>query len=498
MRKSRIFIIFILNILLIGNPTSILPSNLLDFYNHDIRISQGQEDSWATVVHEHRIFGTELRTVNNDSIYFVGNLQSDVTYITSYNRSGKKLWEFTWRREENTMPHDFTIDSENFLYVAGAISNFSTYGGDIFLLKINSSGQLIWARIFKPYTRCTSISITLDIDKSLYISGVDYYYDNGYIRNVFLIKLNDSGDVIWDRVINMGETWPENIEMHVDSENNVIHYIGTSLSSQYLIKYDTSGSTIWYKEWGEEDGLGISKVILNDGILITGITNYQNNDTFDAWIMKINSSGDTISTKRIGNYGDNTWYWWDSIWHYDYFNNIYFLIYSYLDGMFLFKFNSNLSNAWNYSLYNFLHNGYYSIQLRCDSHQNINLIYGTDIFTANSEIFLLKLNSSGNVINDFSWGGPNRDDIDLVYIDSQDNLYFTCGSEYIDRWNVAKYYTILVKNPKANGNPPEIDLGIDQRDMVIFSALFFTSLISFGITLTIVLPYLIKNIRKKK
>ncbi|MHA1883738.1 MAG: hypothetical protein ACW96S_01685 [Promethearchaeota archaeon] len=494
MCKSKDFVIFFLIYLFSANFISTLHSNSLAVYKNDIKNSQNQEESWATVLHENYIFGTGLRIVNNKTIYFVGELERYNTYITSYNSTGKKLWEYIWRREENTRPCDFIIDSENYLYITGTISNSSTYGGDIFLLKFNASGQLIWSKIFNPYTRCRSISMKLDLDKSLYISGHDYYYDNGPISNVFLIKMNDSGNVLWDRVINMSGNIPDIIEMHIDSELNVLLYIGTSFSSQHLIKFNNSGSTIWNKEWGEEDGFGRSRVILHDDILVTGITYYQNNNTYDAWIMKINSSGFTVITKKIGNYHFSC----DSIWHYDDLNNTYFLISHYSDGIFLFKFNSNLSYTWNSSLNYYIQEIIYSMMVQCDSQQNINLIFTINLFSKNSDIFLIKLNRSGTVLNNFSWGGSNRDSIDHVYIDSQDNLYFTCFSEYINHWDISRDYTILVKNPKPNGNPPKIDYGINQLDIMIFTVLVVTSLISLGCILSIVFPYLKKQIRRKE
>jgi hypothetical protein len=373
MRKSKLFIIFFLNILLIANFTTYLQSDFLNQYHHDLKLSLNQEDSWATVMNENRIYRTKIKILNNNCIYVVGDLEIHNTYLTifRYNSSGIKFWEYSWVREENSQLYDLIIDSENFLYIVGTIRNYTTHSWDIFLLKVNASGELIWSKIFNPYTECYRLSIAIDLNNSLYISGSDYYYDEGLVRNVFLIKLDDSGDILWDRVINVGEISPEVIEMHTDSKNNVLLYIGTDISSQHLIKYNSSGNTIWHKEWGEDDGFGRSKVIENDNILVTGITYYQSNDTFDAWIMKINSSGFSVNITKIGNFGDNMYDWWGSIWYYDDNNNVYFLISDHLGCLLLTKYNSNLVQSWNSSLNCYPQEEIYSVRIRCNYQQEI-------------------------------------------------------------------------------------------------------------------------------
>ncbi|GAG88423.1 unnamed protein product, partial [marine sediment metagenome] len=115
-------------------------------------------------------------------------------------------------------------------------------------------------------------------------------------------------------------------------------------------------------------------------------------------------------------------------------------------------------------------------------------IVGTDRYDPNSKILLLKLNSSGIIVNNFFWGGPNRDKIEQVFIDAQDNIYFLGISESVNPWNVHRDYTILVKNPKANGSPPELNYGFGKNDALVFTIMSFVSLISLTVILSILIP----------
>ncbi|GAF76430.1 unnamed protein product, partial [marine sediment metagenome] len=346
MQKSKLLVLTILTFVLLAYFNQNFHVDLRVEHSGNISINTADNNSWATIIHENRILNSKLKVINS-SIYVVGYLEGYTTYITKYNSSGVKLWEYTWKRSDQTTPFDFIIDSDNYLYIAGRIYNPSNYSRGIFLLKINASGHLTWSKIINSSTYCNQILITLDLNNDLYISGHESYYDSGTVDSIFLLKFNDSGDILWNSDLDINETDPSIIEMHIDSGNNLILYVGTFFSSQYLIKYNSSGSTMWYKEWGEDDTSGRSKVISGDDIIITGFTYYQNNHTADVWIMKINSSGFTINKTKMGNYEDGWWFWEESLWYYDDFNNTYFLMGYYMDGPILFKINTNLKVAWN-------------------------------------------------------------------------------------------------------------------------------------------------------
>ncbi|MFW9825299.1 MAG: hypothetical protein ACFFE4_20320, partial [Candidatus Thorarchaeota archaeon] len=270
--------------------------------------------------------------------------------------------------------------------------------------------------------------------------------------------------------------------------------VGTYGSKQYLFKYNSSGSTIWHKEWGGNCRSGNIKVTLKDNIMISNITYYSNNGSVDIWITKINGSGIIINNTKIGNYfgwGRLDAFWGD-IGYFDDFDNVYFILRSSHDyDLYLLKINSNLTITWNYSINNYpiSSSGYLSTEIKCDSQQNIILFSRGSIYRT-KKLRFVKLNSSGKTIDTFSWGGSNNIEYIRGSMDTQDNFYFICLSEVLSRWNEHLYYTILVKNPQPNGFPPELDLGIDERDILVFNFMIIVSIISIGIMLSIVIPKL--------
>ncbi|MFW9824828.1 MAG: hypothetical protein ACFFE4_17935, partial [Candidatus Thorarchaeota archaeon] len=254
MQKSKIFILSILFIVLIALFSPFFQGNVRFELNHRIKINS-ENESWATILHEKPFRDLSFRDskleVNNNSIYVVGTLNYDEFHISKCNTSGVKIWEFTLNY--TLYSFDLTIDLDDFLYITGMHYNGSS--SNLLLLKIDASGHVVWSKIIKSNVSAGLITLKLDQNNFLYISG----YAFSSTRNiVFLSKLNSSGVVLWDVDFDTGGIG--RIKMHIDSGNNIILYVGTYGSKQYLFKYNSSGSTIWHKEWGGNCRSGNIKV----------------------------------------------------------------------------------------------------------------------------------------------------------------------------------------------------------------------------------------------
>jgi len=358
----------------------------------------------------------------------------------------------------------FDFDSKSNLYVLAELidRNYS-------LLKFNVLRELLWFKIFdSDYGRVT---FKVDLNDSIYISGVNYINEKA-----FLSKFNHSGNLIWNKTLD-SYNQTNFVEIEIDS-NNCVYLCG----SQYLFKYNSSGSMMWYKEL--DINANSLKVYSDENIIVSGYTELPDY-LYDVWLLKLNSSGNITYKTNILNGTESS-----------FFRNfqIFFLdnIYIYTDipiiregkyvihyEPFLLKFDPNLNFCWNFSLTDYNVRSTIITRLHLDigitSHQDIAIIYNT--YRASGDIGILKLNSSGQVITNYFWGGSYYDYIIAIAIDSQDNFYMLCTCEYVNIWNNHEDRIVFVKNPKPNGKPPPYQQ-IDYRDIYIFSILGVTSIIS--------------------
>lgn len=489
MKDLKSYYLGVLLLFIIFNIGPISQLDSLFNFRLNANINSDNVDSWSTIIKQENYINTpNIKCINND-IYVIGTIDSRYSiniYVAKYNSSGIKLWEQTWGGTNTTWLKGFEFDSEDNLYIVGELYpiNYSEEQS-FFLLKYTNSGELLWSKTLSNNSNIYSVnykvnSIKLDLNDFIYIIGVEYHQS---VTLNFLIKLNSSGNILWQHKSIMSHFMGSS-EIQIDSKNNIYIYGGGFRTKLFLIKYNSSGSIRWYEEWGVNEIPGILKLDSNGDIILSGFQFQQNNFNYDYWIMKRNSSGCIVNMVRLDDLDyyeeKNTWV----------FEDIYIFNYDTIDRCFLSKYDLNLNYAWNRSLSeSFKPFSIYSITIGVDLQKNILLLYNNfrDENNRQVDILILKFNSTGEIISSFYWGGSDNDRPIQVAIDSEDNLYMLCISDYVDVWNVQTSQTILVKNPQSNGKPPHLSF-FSFKDVYIISFLSFMILISVIITVLILKP----------
>ena len=182
--------------------------------------------SWVTLGSE---FSNDITIDEDNNIYFAGGDLLSTTQIGKFDSMGHQLW-------------NLTVDQGNFKGVA--LDSFGNLigitGSNIF--KVTSNGELNWLKSLGV----TLHSIVLDSNDDIYLATEG--------ENYFLMKCNSSGELMWNA------TWSGMItnEMQIDSEQNL--YLGGSTSAlgagrsdAIVAKFNSTGSYIWHKTFGGLD-----------------------------------------------------------------------------------------------------------------------------------------------------------------------------------------------------------------------------------------------------
>lgn len=241
--------------------------------------------------------------------------------------------------------------------------NDSGYG-DIYISKLDNSGNFVWAKSIGANGADFGMTISLDVFGNLYIIGafsdtVDFDPGTGIFnlissgdRDVFILKLNSSGNFIWAKKMG-GPGGDDGYSLTIDASGNIYSTGAFSLTSDFdpgpgtfnlstpgygvfVSKLDSAGNFIWAKSLCGTDyafGQCITRD-QSDHLYLTGFYSGtvdfnpdslgQNNQTaigsYDIFICKLDSSGEYNWAKTIG--GINA----DGGWSIttDNFSNVYF------------------------------------------------------------------------------------------------------------------------------------------------------------------------------
>ncbi len=165
---------------------------------------------------------------------------------------------------------------------------------NIYVVKTDKNGDTLWTRAWGSNLGdiCSSISQT---------------YDGGYIAagrwadsSGFLIKLDTQGDTIWTRIFyNYNGTVLYSVCQTADSgfvATGVLYAPSLNLNLEvYVVRVDKNGNTLWEKNYGYTDAdYGFSIKELPDGNYIVGGYSWQPPNNYDSYLLKLNSSGDTL------------------------------------------------------------------------------------------------------------------------------------------------------------------------------------------------------------
>jgi hypothetical protein len=114
----------------------------------------------------------------------------------------------------------------------------------IWVAKFNSSNILQWRYLYyeDPTTPTNDWSNGIKEDSSgnLYVVGT---FGFNVANQLFLLKLNSSGDIQWARSIDSGTGANQVLGFDIDSSNN-IYIVGKSASNYHITKFNSSGTTL--------------------------------------------------------------------------------------------------------------------------------------------------------------------------------------------------------------------------------------------------------------
>lgn len=233
--------------------------------------------------------------------YSVGATSSEDFTTIKYSPAGTRLWISKYNE-----PVEFDIDiatsliTDNFgnVYVAGYSNGFGTME-DIAVVKYDLSGNEMWVARYNGAGNSYDISTGIGIDQNYNIFVSGYSNNPATAEDYLLLKIGSSGNIIWDRTYNgVSGEYDVTCGLTVDVSGNCTvsgYSFNTASGEDYVtIKYDAGGAIIWRKEFdGASSSFDIATGIAQDNSGNVYITGYSyNENTFEDYAtVKYDANG---------------------------------------------------------------------------------------------------------------------------------------------------------------------------------------------------------------
>lgn len=273
-----------------------------------LKLNQFGDTLWLKYTNSAEVYSI-IETKDNNFIILSQHIGFNNEYINllKIKPNGETIWEKKIS-EIGYFAHAYYIDSttDNSFIIAGALFTYSPTTRSAYYVKVDSNGNKIWSHFIGTQTgNKTLLHVKQTIDSGYAFVGSAI---KGSMNQIYLVKTNSTGDTIWTKDYgdsNMQEGGYSVFQL-LDQGYLVIGYTNTNPPSKLLfIRTDNIGNMIWTRTYSDPnyhyalfEGSQTVKNVSNNSYMISGTkTNYPFTGIEKAFLLNIDSMGNKIYEK---------------------------------------------------------------------------------------------------------------------------------------------------------------------------------------------------------
>ncbi|MHC4110389.1 MAG: NHL repeat-containing protein, partial [Planctomycetota bacterium] len=229
-------------------------------------------------------YGESVQQTLDGGYIIVGHVFSNVTFdydicLTKIDADGNIDWQKYYGGDDWDLAYSVVQTSDGGYAISGLTYSYGNGESDIYLLKISSTGRLVWDQYFGGDFWDEGYSLQETSDGGFVIVGTTRSFGAGEY-DVYLIKTLSNGHLEFEQTF--GGTGDDNgwsVQQTSDGGYIIAGYtesFGAGLRDIYLIKLDPGTELQWQKTYdGTNDEIGFSvQQTADGGYIITGFASY--------------------------------------------------------------------------------------------------------------------------------------------------------------------------------------------------------------------------------
>jgi hypothetical protein len=260
-------------------------------------------------------------TFSNDGD-FNGNKGGSDAFVIKVDGSGEKQWVKLFGGSSDDFAQTIIKTNDGGYIMVGTSRSHdgdvsgTNYDYDAWILKIDAGGNKQWSKVYGGTDADYGISIAKAADGGYVMAGYTLSVKGDFSANqgtadIWVLKTDGNGEKQWSKLFGgSGYDVTQSVTPAPDGGyllsgytwgNNGDFTGNHGQSDGWVMKIDDTGNKQWSKLLGGSGLDAASSIIYNGagGFIMTGTTVGYNNSS-DAWLMKLNASGDTLWSKTLG------------------------------------------------------------------------------------------------------------------------------------------------------------------------------------------------------
>ncbi len=261
--------------------------------------------------------GYSVEQTGDGGYIFVGASESPFYYmydicLVKTDRDGEVDWSRTYVWDAADVGYSVHPTRDGGFIVTGCTTSFGTGSHDIYLLKVDGSGGVLWTRVYGSPALDMAFSVRQTRPDGGYVAVGVTNRAPSHLNDILLLKTDENGDSVWLRTYG-GEK--DDVARSVEQTADGGFVIGGTTESfgaggldLYLMRTDEKGDTLWTRTFGGSgDELGTSvRQTTDGGFVVVGTTASFGAGCDDVFMVRTDGDGNPLWTKTFGGPGYET------------------------------------------------------------------------------------------------------------------------------------------------------------------------------------------------
>jgi uncharacterized delta-60 repeat protein len=230
----------------------------------------------------------------------------DDYWVLKLDASGNVIWQKTYGGSSHEYAQSIQETSDGGFIVAGYTYSYGAGEKDILVLKLDATGNAVWQKTYGGSDYDSANSIQQTSDGGFIVAGGTYSYGAGE-KDIWVLRLNATGNVIWQKTYG-GSAWEFGHSIQETSDGGFIvagdiGFPGGGPSDYWVLKLDANGNVIWQKNYGGfdlDEPYSIQETS-DGGFIVAGRT--VDGSNFDYRVLRLDANGNVIWQKTYGGSG---------------------------------------------------------------------------------------------------------------------------------------------------------------------------------------------------
>jgi len=226
-------------------------------------------------------------------------------WVIKLDNKGNKVWDKTYGGRGDDLAFSLIQTTDGGYAVAGGTGSKGAGGVDLWVIKVDIHGNMIWDRTYGGSGVDAAYSLIQTTDGGYAVTGATFSKGAGG-ADLWVIKLDSQGNMIWDRTYggsDADEAWSL-----IQTTDGGYAVAGSTFSKGaggadlWVIKLDHLGNKIWDRTYGGSNDDGTYSLIqtADSGYAVAGETFSKGTAAGDFWVIKLDSQGNKIWDRTYG------------------------------------------------------------------------------------------------------------------------------------------------------------------------------------------------------